>query len=1245
MRRLPARPLVLVGLVAVVAVTAGCAGRGPAADDEVRRSGALGTAEVLGRVPLSFRPADGARFVARGAGYGVTLSPQEAVVGGRGTPHPLRMRLVGARSDAAPAGHDALPARTNLLLGDDPQRWRFGVPSYTRVGYRGVWDGVDVVYHGRGHRLEYDFVVAPGADPDVVELSFDGAEGARVGGGGELVVTLPGGEARMARPVVYQEEGGGRRPVAGGFDLRGENRVGFRLGPYDATRALVIDPVLEDSTFLGGGGTDSAYGVAFDDAGAVYVAGYTESSDFPTDGPMQRELAGTEGTRTDVFVAKVDPVRNELVYSTFLGGAGRDVAYSLAVGGDGSAYVAGETSSPDFPLARPVQKAYGGGTNDGFVAKLGAEGAVLQFSTYLGGGGAESVRGIALDHAGDAYLTGSTTSGNFPIAGGPLKNAQSRPDDSDAFVTKINSVGSAWLYSTYLGGGDEDHGLGIAVDRQGHAYVAGDTRSGDFPSVTPLQPAPANPQGGAEAVDAFVAKLAPTGSSVVYSTFLGGRGLDQAAAISVDGDGHAFVTGNTGSDDFPLTGAAQDRRNGESDAFVSKLAPSGSSLVYSTYLGGAGSDTAADIAVDAEGRASVTGSLTSTDLRTVDAVQGSRGGGFLDGFVATLDTAGSRIVRSTYLGGRQTDQALAVAVDFDGTLAVAGLTASPDFPVAEALQRTAGGGTGDAFLSRIGGPAAAAGASGGPARDRRVQVLLATTVGLFLVALAQTLWLRRRPTPDVPGPVPTPVAMPGAPAGADAQAAWIAKADQAVRATGFPSVQVPRPAPPPPFRTRRRRAPVEDDGAPTVEVPVPDLLAEEEDDGRGGDREPAESPPATAAEEAPARVPAVDLSDPDLLGGTGPDAAPEFPSDPAWWDLLIEEEAQAARSGAAPPARPAPSEEAPAGGDDDWAADLWAAGMVEERTAPSPPPPELGDESGWISTTLRGQNPPAPPSAPPTAVPPAPAPTPGDQQPAPPPASEQPAPPTPPPPSAPPDPAPPSAAPPDPAPPPVAASPAAPPAPAPVPPPAPPPPTAPGSPPPPTPLTAAPPPPRPAELGAEEEGPGRSPAIPPLDPEAAAALVEELSMSELLDEDLPIPERPGAPEEMSVNELLDEDLSIPERSSTAPAPPPQPAPPSAPPPPPPPPPAPPPPAPPPPSAAPRRPPLPDVGGPPVPRPLPEAAPAAPPEGDRPRPEAVEAPAEPRDDAADLEGAPARPLPEAAPGRNKPERAWRRWRPR
>ncbi|HEV3402168.1 MAG TPA: SBBP repeat-containing protein, partial [Acidimicrobiales bacterium] len=570
-------------------------------------------------------------------------------------------------------------------------------------------------------------------------------------------------------------------------------------------------------------------------------------------------------------------------------------------------------------------------------------------------------------------------------AGAPLKNAQSRPDDADAFVTKINTAGSAWLYSTYLGGGEEEHGLGIAVDGQGHAYVAGDTRSGDFPVASALRGAPPNSQGGAGAPDAFVSKLAPTGSTLVYSTYLGGGGLDQAAAVAVDAAGHAFVTGNTGSDDFPVADAAQSARRGDSDAFISKLSPTGSALVYSTYLGGRGSDTATDIAVDNEGRASVTGSLTSTDLRTVDAVQTRPGGGFLDGFVATLDASGSEVVRSSYLGGRDSDQGLAIAVDFDGTLALAGLTSSSDFPIAGALQQSTGGGAGDAFVSRLGRPVAgAANPTGAPGSDGRAQVLLVTTVGLLLIAVVQSLWLRRRPAPDVPGQMPTPAHVPEAAATPEDQAAWIAKADQAVRATGFPSVQVPQPPAPAPFRTRRRRAAVDDGGPLTAEVPVPDLLAGEDDEDVADEWRPAETAREeafTGAGGAPAKAPAVDLSDPDLLGASEPE--PELPSDPAWWDLLIEDESNARSPAPAPPDPRPPAETpvaAPDGGtaDDDWAADLWTAGMVAEAATPSSsagPPPDAAapPPAGVADQTAAGAAPTPPALTPPPPTPPAPA--------------------------------------------------------------------------------------------------------------------------------------------------------------------------------------------------------------------------------------------------------------------------------
>ncbi|HWC09797.1 MAG TPA: SBBP repeat-containing protein, partial [Acidimicrobiales bacterium] len=444
-------------------------------------------ARAVERSTLSFVADEGSGFVARGPGYGIALAPDEVRVAGPTSPAPLRMRLVGARPDASGRGELPGPGRTNLLLGDDPAGWRTGLAAYGRVTYAGVWDGIDVVYHGRGPQLEQDFVVAPGADAAAISLSFADARGLRLDSNGDLVVALHGGEVRLGRPTLYQEADGGRRPVPGAFALHGD-RVGFHVGRHDPTRPLVIDPVLLESSYLGGSANDAAYGVAVDDAGNVYVTGLSESPDFPTASPQQGALVEDAGVRTDAFVAKLDPEGTGFVYSTFLGGKARDTGHAIAVSPDGSAVVAGYTESSDFPLARPIQEDFGGGPSDAFVARISPEGAVLQYSTYVGGSGTDTARGVALSQSGDAYLVGSTTSGDFPVAGAPLRGTLTKPDDSDAYVTRVNAAGSEFVYSTYLGGDGEDHALAVGVDLVGNAYVAGDTRSPDFPTAKAFQP-------------------------------------------------------------------------------------------------------------------------------------------------------------------------------------------------------------------------------------------------------------------------------------------------------------------------------------------------------------------------------------------------------------------------------------------------------------------------------------------------------------------------------------------------------------------------------------------------------------------------------------------------------------------------------------------------------------------------------------------------------------------------------------
>jgi hypothetical protein len=690
--------------------------------------------EAYGQLPLGFEANEGqtaaeVKFLARGSGYALFLTPAEAVLtlrqprgpeaeplrpglagvthrppasaaqaplGPAAPPMIVHLRLVGANPHPTLEGMDELPGRVNYLRGNDPQQWRTNVPTYGKARYAQAYPGIDLVYYGNPRQLEHDFVVAPGADPSVIAMEIEGAGKACLDARGDLVWATGAGEVRLEKPRIYQEVEGRRREVAGGYVLGPGPRVGFRVGAYDARRPLVIDPVLVYATFLGGSNQDEGLGIAVDAAGNAYVTGQTYSTDFPgaSNSPIQPSLHDGE----DVFVAKLNASGTALVYATYLGGNSNDWGTGIAVDASGNAYVTGVANSTDFPLAGSPLQASSRGGGQAFVAKLNAAGSALAYSTYLGGTGTNFGLGIAVDAAGDAYVTGYTDSTDFPLAGSPLQS--SLRGTSNAFVAKLNAEGSALAYSTYLGGSGIDVGEGIAVDAAGDAYVTGITNSSDFP----LASRPIQSRFGGGSQDAFVAKLNAAGSALVYSTYLGGSGNDYALGIAVDAAGNAYVTGFTNSPDLPLAGNPLQSRyaGGVQDAFVAKLNATGSALAYSTYLGGSGEDSGSGIAVDAAGNAYVTGSTGSTDFpgASNSPIQSSHHDGG-DTFVAKLNAAGSALAYSTYLGGG--DSGLGIAVDTAGNAYVAGIAFSTDLPGASSspIQPNFRGGDRDAFVAKI----------------------------------------------------------------------------------------------------------------------------------------------------------------------------------------------------------------------------------------------------------------------------------------------------------------------------------------------------------------------------------------------------------------------------------------------------------------------------------------------------------------------------------------------------------------
>jgi hypothetical protein len=606
----------------------------------------------------------------------------------------LRMKLVGANPNPKIVGTDELPGKSNYFIGSDPKKWRTNVPNYAKVKYANVYPGVDLVYYGNQGKLEYDFVVQPGADPRQVALQIVAPPSSRhaakmaalrVDRNGDLVVAIDGGEVIFHKPLVYQPatykglrttNGGGRDLLEGQYVPRGDNRIGFQLAGYDRRRPVVIDPVLTYSSYLGGSEDDVGAGIAVDVLGSIYVVGYIKSSDFPSSaGAFQT----TNGGNTDAFVTKLNAAGSALLYSTYLGGNQPDYGRSIAVDVSGNVYVTG-TAGPYFPTTPGAFRTTWEGSNNVFVSKLRATGSALLYSTYLGEASVvAAVGGIAIDASDNAYVTGSTDSSDFPTTPNALQTSYAG-GGFDGFMSKLNPLGSALVYSTYLGGSGPDFGTGIAVDASANAYVTGWTSSTDFPT-TPgaFQAAP----GGRE--DCFVSKLNATGSALLYSTYLGGSGEDRGSGIAVDATGSAYVTGFNFSVDFPTSsGALQTNFGGHSDAFVSKLNAAGSALLYSTFLGGTDFDSAFSIAVDASGDASVTGATSSWDFpTTVGAFQTRCAGGCAydreDAFVSKLNATGSALLYSTYLGGSRDDSGHSMAIDAAGDVYITGRTDSSNF--------------------------------------------------------------------------------------------------------------------------------------------------------------------------------------------------------------------------------------------------------------------------------------------------------------------------------------------------------------------------------------------------------------------------------------------------------------------------------------------------------------------------------------------------------------------------------------
>jgi hypothetical protein len=632
----------------------------------------------------------------------------------------VHMQLLGGNPAAQPVALEQLPGKVNYFIGDEPSRWRSNVLTYAKVGYQDVYPGIDVTYYGRDQQLEYDFIVSPGADPNLIKLNFAGADGAEIDPGGNLVLHTAAGDVIQQKPYLYQLVDGVRKEIAGNFVLTTKHSplrasqdaiatqdsrlstISFDVGTYDSSKPLIIDPLfLRYSSYLGGiGNGDLGYAVAADESGNGYVAGATASVNFPaTPGAFDETFDG----KSDAFVAKLNMTGSALVYATFLGGTSSDGARGIAIDADGNAYVSGFNHIGTFPTTPGAfDTTFNGGGYDEFVVKLSPDGGALVYSTYLGGSDSDGGDAkMAVDSAGNAYVTGYTGSPDFPATTGAFDtthNGGPEPGYGDVFVTKVNASGSDLVYSTFLGGAGDELGYGLAVDGAGNAYVTGYGNSPNFPTTPGAFDITYN--GGSW--DGFVTKLNANGAALVYSTFLGGSSWDSTVGIAIDAGGSAYVTGMLTSSDFPKTPGAFDRRySAHYDAFVTKLSPDGSTLVYSTFLGGNDWDAGAAVAVDSSGEAYVTGYSYSPDFPTTpDALD--RTNHFFDVFVAKLNADGSILRYSTFLGGSGNDYGLAIALDNRRNIYLTGYTSGADFPTTpDAFRPTPDPGNYDAFVVKF----------------------------------------------------------------------------------------------------------------------------------------------------------------------------------------------------------------------------------------------------------------------------------------------------------------------------------------------------------------------------------------------------------------------------------------------------------------------------------------------------------------------------------------------------------------
>ena len=570
----------------------------------------------------------------------------------------LFVEFLDINSNIKVVGEDLLPGKSNYFIGNDPEKWHTDINHYAKIRYKNIYPGIDLLYYSINGQIEYDFILSPGADPNQIKLHYKGAKSLDTDEQGNLLIEMDFGIVSHKAPVIYQRNGNKKASINGSYEISSDNQVSFQIETFDQNKALIIDPVLGYSAFIGGAsGASYGYDITLDGNKNAYVTGYAYITDFPTVNPYQ-----THQGYWDVIISKLSSDGSTLLYSTYLGGTGSEIGWGIAIDSSNNIYVTGETSSTNFPTTASAFQTTLVGVGDAFITKLNSAGNALVYSTYIGGSlpvgyDKDIGKGIKVDSNGNAYVAGTAYSNNFPL----LNAVRGDGYSVDTFALKMNNTGTALIFSTYLSGNGSEYCTDIALDSADNSYITGETSATDFALVNHFQ---ANQPG----YDAFVTKLNSTGGWV-YSTYIGGSGNDIANSIAVDNSGNAYIAGDTYSSDFPTKNPYQTTNNGSKNGFVTKLDSTGG-CVYSTYLGGQSSARIVAIEIDSNENAFVTGKTGSNDFPLVNSMHDDIYGNC--GFISKFNSTGNSLIYSSLFGYSSDPNPYGIAVDNNGDAYITG---------------------------------------------------------------------------------------------------------------------------------------------------------------------------------------------------------------------------------------------------------------------------------------------------------------------------------------------------------------------------------------------------------------------------------------------------------------------------------------------------------------------------------------------------------------------------------------------